>query len=337
MANDFYGGTCNEDGSLLFSINNTDPYPLGVTNVELTVSDRLGTVASTCTASITVTSTAPQCSNGGQNPIIRLIYLLFAWLKNEGGFEKLIDLFTMVLDGKGGGKGGSRCKDRRRHRRAAAGSGQCQLLQTKEVTTVINETTTPENVQTILGQMQDGTSVSVSTLRSLYLSLLSGLDLKDATEDDMEVLVEDASTTIDLNGDGSIDALEMDQVQLPRETGDFLFDNVVACTSSNVQTASGETCVTPDNVVDFVNQFYAGTEVVGATLAREIRDQSGSDAYNTRHEFEAAFGSTTTLSLTQKETLSGTSVAAHQQSTGAWTAAAAGAVLGTTALYVAGT
>ena len=48
----------------------------------------------------------------------------------------------------------------------------------------------------------------------------------------------------------------MDQVQLHREMGDFLLDNVLACALSNFQTS--------DTVVEFLNQFYAGTEVVSA-------------------------------------------------------------------------
>ena len=55
--------------------------------------------------------------------------------------------------------------------------------------------------------------------------------------------------------------------------------------------------MTPDNVVDFLNMFYGGTEVVSAELAQHIRETSGSDACYTRAEFEAAFGTTdTTLS-----------------------------------------
>ena len=276
-----------------------------------------------------MTSTTPECSNGGgsgKSPIFLLVKLLFRWLKN-GGFEKIIDLIGAIGgNGKGGkdkGKDGSR-RNGRRHPRAAA-AGQCQLFESKGVPTAVNPSATQQDVQTILGHMQDGTSVSVSTLRSLYLSLLSGLDLDDTTQIDLEVLVEDALTAIDLNGDGSIDASEMDQVQLPRQMGDFLFDDVMACTSSNFQTSSGETCVTPDNVVDFLNQFYAGTEVVSADLAREIREKSGSDACYTREEFEAAFGGAAPTLFEKENLLAG--VAAHQQqSTVAGTAGVAGAV-----------
>ena len=274
---------------------------------------------------ITVNIDSPECTGGGggggggRDPLVVFFRILFRWLRN-GGFDRH------------NGKKGDNRRNGRRHRRAAA-AGQCQLFETMGLTTAANQDATQQDVQSILGHVQDGTSFPVSTLRSLYLSLLSGLDLDDTTQNDLEVLVEDALTTIDLNGDGSIDALEMDQVQLPRETGDFLFDDVIACTSSNFQTPSGEECVTPDNVVEFMNQFYAGTEVVSADLAQEIREKSGSDACYTRQEFEAAFGDTTPSPF-EKETLSA-GVAAHQQSTVAWTAAAAGAV-GTAALYVAG-
>ena len=261
------GSEDRDDDPLMFTVDKEGPYKIGVTNVILTVSD--GTLTATCDAIITVNE-SPLCSDGGgsdgggKNPLFLLIYMLFAWLKSGHGIFKIIDYFKGFLHGQG-----------HTRRRVVAND-----LPTKGTTTTLvqNPTATQKDVQTILGHMEDGTSFSVSTLRSLYVFLLSGLDLDGTSQDDLELLVEDALNTIDLNGDGSIDASEMDQLQLPRETGEFLFEDVVAYTLSNFQTATGDACVTPDNVIDFLNQFYADTEVVSANMAQQIREKSGSDA-----------------------------------------------------------
>ena len=260
-----------------------------------------------------------------------MLMVLVSWIK------KLLWLFDGWFDdndsGKGSGKGKNKDKRgrrRRRHRRAAAET-QCQMFQSKGVTT--DEGALQRDVQVVLNHMQDQGGFSVNTLRSLYKSLLSDLDMEDndMTQEQMDLLVEDTLTSIDLNGDGMIDPNELASLDLPQEMTDFVFDDVVACTSSNFKTASRETCVTPDNVVELLNNFYAGTKVVSPAMADQIREQSGADACYTRSEFEAAFAvngmpSSTTASL---ETLS-SSAGSAAQATCAWTAAVG------TALFVAG-
>ena len=210
----------------------------------------------------------------------------------------VVILFPILLSGgnSSGGKRGSR-RGRRRRRVAVEDRSQCQLLETKGA--INDEAAAQKDLQDVMAHMEQRTNFSVDTLRSLYTSLLSGLvvDEENGTkQEDIELLVDDALASIDLNKDGIIDAKEMGSIQLPRETGEFLFDDVVACTSSNFKTASGEACVTPSNVVDFLNQFYGGTEVVSTDLAKHIADKSGPDACYTRAEFETVFGAAETLS-----------------------------------------
>ena len=232
--------------------------------------------------------------------VLMLLMLLVAWLKNGDVIDKLI-------------------------------YNKCQMFQSKEATTETDEAALQQDLQVVMTHMQDESGFSVNTLRSLYKSLLSDLDMADMTQEQMDLLVEDTLTSIDLNGDGTIDPNELASVELPSEMGDFVFDDVVACTSSNFKTALGETCVTPDNVVEFLNNFYAGTKVMSPAMADQIRQDSGADACYTRSELESAFAvngmpSSTTASL---ETLS-SSAGSAAQATCAWTAAVG------TALFVAG-
>ena len=82
----------------------------------------------------------------------------------------------------------------------------------------------------------------------------------------------------------------MNSLSLPRETREFLFDDVVACTSSaDDGTSTQDGCVSADNIIEFLNRFYGGAQVVSPELADHIREKSGSDASFTRGEFEAVF------------------------------------------------
>ncbi|MDN3725260.1 HYR domain-containing protein, partial [Aequorivita sp. SDUM287046] len=59
---DFDGGSTDPDGDpLIFTINPIGPYPIGVTNVTLTVSD--GTLTDSCTTTITVIDNTPPIAN----------------------------------------------------------------------------------------------------------------------------------------------------------------------------------------------------------------------------------------------------------------------------------
>ena len=176
--------------------------------------------------------------------------------------------------------------------------GQCLLLPAKESEISGDNASTPEStpvpqqLQDVVTHMEKRTDFSTDTLRSLYLSLLSGLvDTEDASvQEDVETLIDTALATVDTNQDGIINAKEMEMIQLPPEAGEFLFDDVVACTSTTTTTASGETCVAAPNVVDFLNQFYGGQEIVGSELKQHLMDTSGVDACYTRAEWETAFG-----------------------------------------------
>ena len=207
------------------------------------------------------------------------------------------------------------------------------MFQSKEATTETDEAALQQDLHVVKNHMEDESGFSVNTLRSLYKSLLSDLDMADMTQEQMDLLVENTLTSIDLNGDGRIDPTELASLELPSEMGDFVFDDVVACASSNFKTAWGETCVTPDNVVEFLNHLYAGTKVVSPTMADQIREQSGADACYTRSEFESAFAASPSSTTASLETLS-SSAGSAAQPTCAWTTAAAGVV--GTALFVAG-
>ena len=153
-----------------------------------------------------------------------------------------------------------------------------------------------DDVEFLRERLQDRQAFETHRLRSLYVSLLSGLQETDHM--DIERLMDASIATIDTNNDGMIDALEMDQLHLPRETGEFLFDDVVACTSSTAtnkqqqqqQQQDKEDCVTAANVVDFLNLFYGGTKVVSDDVALKIAQAGGTDACLTRMEFNQAFG-----------------------------------------------
>ena len=186
---------------------------------------------------------------------------------------------------------------------AANGQGQCQLFESKgaaedAAADATQSAASQQDLEEIMKNMEDQTDISVDTLRSLYVSLLSGLvvdEEDDTTQVDIELLVEDTLMAIDANGDGKIDMLEIEGMQLPREAGEFLFEDVVECTAPTT-SANGETCVTPDNVITLLNEFYAGSEVVGADLAQKIVEQSGPNACFTHAEFESAFSDAETLS-----------------------------------------
>jgi hypothetical protein len=62
VASDFDGGSSDPDGDpLTFSVSPAGPYPVGVTNVTLTVSD--GTLTDTCNTTITVVDSTPPVAN----------------------------------------------------------------------------------------------------------------------------------------------------------------------------------------------------------------------------------------------------------------------------------
>ena len=184
--------------------------------------------------------------------------------------------------------------------KADTGANQCFLM--KPDTTQDNSQTTTttttmltqaqEQLQTVASHMEDHTDFSNDKLRSLYSSLLYGL-LDESDQEDDEIkqeidgMIEQAIGFIDTNNDGTIDVLEMENIALPRETGEFLFDDVVACTTPEMTPE--DACVTADNVIAFLNMFYGGTEVVSPALAQHIRDESGPDSCFTRPEFEASF------------------------------------------------
>ena len=112
----------------------------------------------------------------------------------------------------------------------SADTTQEPLGQDAEQTTT---TVVQENLQDVLSHMEGGTSFSTDALRTLYMSLLSGLVEDDSQDMDIDQMIDSAIGSIDINEDGMIDVSEMDHIQLPRQSGDFAFDDVVACTSSN--------------------------------------------------------------------------------------------------------
>ncbi len=62
VASDFDGGSSDPDGDpLTFTVSPAGPYPVGVTNVTLTVSD--GTLTDTCNTTITVVDSTPPMAN----------------------------------------------------------------------------------------------------------------------------------------------------------------------------------------------------------------------------------------------------------------------------------
>ena len=163
---------------------------------------------------------------------------------------------------------------------------------TTTTTTTTMLTQAQEQLQAVATRMEDHTDFSNDKLRSLYSSLLYGL-LDESDQDDDEIkqeidgMIEQAIGFIDTNNDGTIDVWEMENIALPRETGEFLFDDVVACTTPEMTPE--DACVTADNVIAFLNMFYGGTQVVSPALAQHIRDESGTDSCFTRPEFEASF------------------------------------------------
>ena len=203
----------------------------------------------------------------------------------------------------------SRLLGRRAKRRLNPGTGEAQskchlfasdtkdptLGHMKDESPNASLITVQATFQEVIGSMEDGTNFSSDTLRTMYISLLSGLvdsDSEDPQDFDIDQMVDEAMRLIDTNQDGTIDLSEMQSIQLPRQSGEFIFDDVVACsdtTSSSSLTASGETCVTADQVVDFLNVFYGGAQVVSPELAQHIRETSGPDTCYTRAEFDAAF------------------------------------------------
>ena len=149
-----------------------------------------------------------------------------------------------------------------------------------------------ENFQFIMNKMVAHQDFSVDHLRSLYMSLLSGLNGGDGEAIDVERMIDDSIANIDTNGDDMIDALEMESIHMPHESGEFLFEDVVACTSSLDQEPAGsgaEECITVANLVDFLNMFYGGTKVVSDDMVQIFAQLSGDDMCFTRSEFEAAF------------------------------------------------
>ena len=159
-------------------------------------------------------------------------------------------------------------------------------------------TTTNEvqhDVDFLRERLQDRQPFETHRLRSLYMSLLLGLQETEAM--DLKRMMEASMATIDTNNDGMIDALEMEHLHLPRETEEFLFDDVVDCTTTATnepqqqqQQDEEEDCVTAANVVDFLNLFYGGTKLVRDDLALLIAQAGGTDACLTRWGFEQAFG-----------------------------------------------
>ena len=172
------------------------------------------------------------------------------------------------------------------------------------------------DVQAIFTHLDDGTNIPVVKLQSFYSSLLYGLldESDDALKVQVDQMAQSAVATIDTNGDGLIDLLEMDSIVVPPETGEFIFDDLVACTSPTTpDVAALETaCVSAENVIDFLNQFYGGTTLVSPELAQHIRDESGPDACFTRTEFEASFSSNTNNSPATEAALSGAGLSRQQ-------------------------
>ena len=149
-----------------------------------------------------------------------------------------------------------------------------------------------ENFQFIMKKMVAHQDFSVDHLRSLYVSLLSGLNGGDGEAIDVERMIDESIANIDTHGDDIIDALEMESINMPHESGEFLFEDVVACTSSLDQEQAGsaaEECITVANLVDFLNMFYGGTKVVSDDMVQFFAQLSGDDMCFTRSEFEAAF------------------------------------------------
>ena len=167
----------------------------------------------------------------------------------------------------------------------------------------ISSTRADQTLEDVVARIETRQAFSADTLRSLYTSLFSGLVDDSASQDglDVDTMIQDAIALIDTNNDGSIDSWEMEHIQLPAgNSGEFLFDDVVACTgaittSTEKNEASPDNiCVTADNVVNFVNLFFGGTSVVSPELAQHIREESGPDTCLTRTEFEALFQSPAT-------------------------------------------
>ena len=86
----------------------------------------------------------------------------------------------------------------------------------------------------------------------------------------------------------------MEQMHLPRATGEFFFDDVVARTTTTASTTNqdiqDEDCVTATSVIDFLNLFYGGTKVVSDDVALQIAQSGGADACLSRLESQQAFG-----------------------------------------------
>ena len=151
-----------------------------------------------------------------------------------------------------------------------------------------NDKAVQDDVKFLMDHLESNQEFSVDHLRSLYVSLLSGLgNGEDGESLDVETMIDEAIANIDTNGDGMIDVLEMESVHMPHETGEFVFDDVVACTSTPDE--QDEECITANNIVEFLNMFYGGHKVVSDELAEHIVELSGDDQCFTRSEFEDAF------------------------------------------------
>ena len=172
-----------------------------------------------------------------------------------------------------------------------------------------------QTLQDVVARMETHQAFSTDILQSLYTSLLSGLVDDSASQDGlhMDAIIQDAVALVDQNKDGFIDTWEMEHIQLPAgKSGEFLFEDVVACTGVETSTEGSEAslddlCVTAENVVDFVNLFFGGTAAVSPELAQHLREESGADTCFTRTEFENLFQSSLSANNTHTLLLSAAS------------------------------
>ena len=139
--------------------------------------------------------------------------------------------------------------------------------------------------------LEGSESFSSDVIRSVYVTLLSRLLVKlekDATEKDIESIVDTAVGRIDTNSDGMIDLLEKEDLRLAQPAGDFFFDNIVACTNAATNTED-ERCVSASNVVDFLNIFFEGKTIIPPDLAQRLVEKTGGDRCMTQTEWQQLF------------------------------------------------